>query len=78
MQVTDCQGKTIEGYSFVKANARVDVLWSRDATPDTIWVSRYALLQVYDRDGNVIYPPLYGERYRVTVGFSPVYLELVR
>jgi hypothetical protein len=71
-------GSAIEGYSFVKANVRVHVVWSKDTVADTIRVSRYSLLHAFGRDGNEIFPTLIGDRYHITVGFSPVYLELVR
>ena len=71
-------GSQIEGYSFLRAGERVHVIWSKDTTMHTVTVPRSKLIQVYDRDGNTISPTLVGDQYQFTVGFSPVYVDLMR
>jgi hypothetical protein len=71
-------GPGIEAHSFAKAGSRIHIVWSRDKAVHTIRVPQDALIRVFDRDGNPIPPTPSGAMFKLSVGFSPVYLELRR
>jgi hypothetical protein len=69
-------GPDVEAYSFTTGPVIVHVLWSIDATPDTITTPQSTFLAAYDRDGAALAPTAVGSSYQFSVGFSPIFLEL--
>lgn len=71
-------GAEVEAYEFSSASQRVHVVWSIDVTPDDILVPRSEFVAAHDRMGAPITPVPLGEDYQFLVGFSPIYLTLMR
>jgi hypothetical protein len=68
-------GSDVEAYTFRKAPNRVHVVWAKDDTSVNILVPKSKFLEAYDRDGTqIITPPIEGNNYKLTVGFSPIYI----
>ena len=72
--VTD-YGPSIEAYRFTHGVDVVDVLWSREATPQTVRLPRARVIRMYERDGAVIPPTIAGGQVTLEVGVSPVYVR---
>jgi len=71
-------GSDIEAYSFLRENDRVHVIWSTDTITNTIYVPQSEFLAAYDREGNPLSPIGVDTDYQLSVGFSPIYLQLRR
>ncbi len=74
--VTD-YGPSIEAYRFIDDVDVIDVLWSREAIPQTVRLPRASVIRMYERDGAVIPPTIVGEQVMLEVGVSPVYVRRV-
>jgi hypothetical protein len=71
---TSLYGNTVEAYRFAAGSPVVDVLWSKDAQIDIVDVPTTAFVAAYTRDGQTIQPVNTGERQKVEVGVTPVYI----
>ncbi|MBA3530525.1 MAG: hypothetical protein H0T73_01200 [Ardenticatenales bacterium] len=66
----------VEGYRFNRRTFVVDVLWSRDSTSRLVNVPSTQFLAAYTRDGQPITPVTVDCNVQISVGFSPVYVQL--
>jgi hypothetical protein len=68
-------GSDVEAYSFHQAPNKVHVVWAKDDTSVSILVPKSKFVDAYDRDGTQITnPPVDGNNYKFTAGFSPIYI----
>ena len=68
-------GSDVEAYAFHQAPNKVHVVWAKDDTSVNILVPKSKFVEAYDRDGvQITNPPLDGNNYKFTVGFSPIYI----
>jgi hypothetical protein len=68
-------GSEVEAYAFHQAPNKVHVVWANDDTSVNIFVPMSKFVDAFDRDGNQITnPPVDGNNYKFTVGFSPIYI----
>ena len=68
-------GSDVEAYAFHQAPNKVHVVWAKDDTSVSILVPKSKFVDAYDRDGTQITnPPVDGNNYKFTAGFSPIYI----
>ena len=66
----------IEAYDFYSGAVNIQVVWMKTGGGATISIPMSNFIAAYARDGSSISPPLSGNTYQVSVGFSPIYLVL--
>jgi hypothetical protein len=68
-------GSDVEAYAFHQAPNKVHVVWAKDDTSVSILVPKSKFVEAFDRDGSQITnPPVDGNNYKFTAGFSPIYI----
>lgn len=74
-KATTDYGSAVEAYRFNKGHVFVDVLWSRDATAQSVVLPQTRFVAAYTRDGSGISPAIADSRTVLNVGASPIYIE---
>jgi hypothetical protein len=69
-------GSGIEAYEFSGSGQNVHVVWAVENQSLPITVQQAKFVAAYDRNGNLITPTLTANGYQLTVGFSPIYIQV--
>jgi hypothetical protein len=68
-------GNDVEAYAFQKTSNNVHVIWTKVDKSVDILVPISKFIDAFDRDGKQISnPPVDGNNYKITAGFSPIYI----